>query len=370
MSNVSLSNQESRSRVALILPNLGGGGAERVALVLADHFLKIGHEVDVVLLGSGGELSSLVPSGARLIELGAERFRAALLPLVRYFRLAIPDATQAFMWPVTVLTVIAHRLAGRPGRLALSDHATLSKQYAPRLRALRATTRIFYPAAQARICVSADVADDLACLSGIDRGGIHVIKNPVKLPEQYPNRVPAVEELWPAGGRRILTVGSFKREKNQKLLLDSFAILSARQRVVLMMLGDGPMRDELEAHARQLNVADRVAMPGVRADPAPYYASADMFVLSSDDEGYPLVLVEALGAGLPTISTACGSGAQEILGNYGRLTPVADAIALADAMEATLHEHPAQDVLRSRAAKLVEGSCAAHQMIMFGNDRP
>ena len=368
MSNVTHSNQKSPTRVAFILPNLGGGGAERVALVLADHFIKSGHQVDVVLLGSGGELTSLVPSGARLIELGAERFRAALLPLVRYFRSAKPHATQAFMWPVTVLAVIAHRLAGRPGRLTLSDHATLSKQYAPRLRTLRATTKIFYPAAQALICVSADVANDLARLSCIDRSGIHVIKNPVKLPEKYPDRMPAVEELWPVGGCRILNVGSFKREKNQKLLLDSFAILNARHEVVLMMLGDGPMRDELEAHARQLNVADRVAMPGFRADPAPYYASADLFVLSSDDEGYPLVLVEALGAGLPTISTACGSGAQDILGSYGRLTPVADAIALADAMEATLHEPPARDQLRGRAAKLVEGSCAAHQTLMFGND--
>lgn len=370
MSKVSCFNQDRAIRIALILPNLGGGGAERVALTLADYFVKSGHQVDLVLLGCGGELSSLVPPGARLIELGAERFRAALFRLVRYFRSSRPDATQAFMWPVTVLAVIAHRLAGRPGRLALSDHATLSKQYARRPGPLKATTRLFYRAADARICVSAEVADDLARLSGLERGSIQVINNPVQLPKASPSRLPEIEELWPVGGRRILNVGSFKAEKNQSLLLKSFALLSAREPAALMILGDGPMRGQLEALARTLNIADRVTMAGFRADPWPYYASADMFVLSSDQEGFPLVLIEALGAGLPTVSTDCGGGARQILGDCGRLTPVGDARALAAAMEAALDEFPAPDRLRGRAAELVEGSWAAHEAAMFGTPLP
>lgn len=359
-----------RPRVALILPNLGGGGAERVALALAGHFVDAGDEVDIVLLGRGGELRPLVPEGAQVIEFGAKRLKSALIPLVRYFRSRRPDAVQAFMWPVSVLAIIAHRLAGRPGRLAISDHGTLSKQYGPRSPLLKATTSLFYRAADERICVSAGVADDLAKLSGLKRDSIEVIQNPVLLPASVPQSSGQVEGLWPAGSRRILTVGNLKPEKNHKLLIESFASVSKHESAALMILGEGPQRSELEALVAALDLQDRVSMPGFFVDPWPFYRSADLFVLSSDHEGYPLVLVEALAAGLPIVSTDSGSGPREILsGGFGQVTPVGNASALAGAIRTALTQTRNQDMLRRRAAELVEGACAAHEQAMFGESR-
>src|SRR3954447_26218950 len=86
-----------RKRVALVLPDLRGRGAERVALTVAEDLVGAGHDVDLVLLGSGGELVPLVPAGARVVELDAPRFRHAFLPLYRYFRRERPDSVHAFM---------------------------------------------------------------------------------------------------------------------------------------------------------------------------------------------------------------------------------------------------------------------------------
>jgi glycosyltransferase involved in cell wall biosynthesis len=362
----------SSRKVALILPDLRGGGAERVALALADHFISAGDEVDIVLLGSGGELLPLVPECARVIELKASRFRGALLGLVHFFRTRRPDSTQALMWPVTVLAVIAHRIAGKPGRLVLSEHGTLSKHYRasrPKLAALKATARLFYPAADARICVSHGTAEDIAAISGMARDRFEVIYNPVALPKQATVISPEIESLWPKGGRRILAVGSLKPDKNHRLLLKAFALVHEEEPAALMILGEGPLRSELEQLTRTLGIADRVVMPGFFLDPWAVYASADLFVLSSDHEGYPLVLLEALHSALPVVSTDSGSGPSEILGGgrYGKLTPVGDARALAHAMRSALDKPVAPDCQRARALELAEGACAAHQAVMFGN---
>ena len=95
---------------------------------------------------------------------------------------------------------------------------------------------------------------------------------------------------------------------------------------------------ELEDDLSELRIADRLIMPGLALDPWPYYASADLFVLSSDYEGYPMVLIEALLSGVNIVSTDCRSGPREILdgGRFGRLVPVGDAKSLAKAMAEAL----------------------------------
>lgn len=358
--------------VALVLPDLRGGGAERVALTLAEDMIRAGHDVDLVLLGSGGELLPLVPAGARIVELKAPRFRRALLPLLRYFRSEKPNSVQAFMWPVTVLTVIAHHLARNRGRLVLSDHATLSRQYRDRrstMAALRWSTFLFYRHAHARVCVSEGVAEDLASISTLPREAFTVIYNPVIPPKEPITPSTEVEKLWPGSGPRILTVGSLKAEKNQALLIRAFATLAKDTSACLMLLGEGELRSLLEELAEHLGVADRVVFPGFAADPWPYYASADLFVLSSNYEGYGNVLVEAMLAGVPVVSTDCIAGPSEILddGRYGRLVPIGDAEALAAAMLESLEHLPAPELLKDRAEQLSAGSLDAYRRIMLGD---
>lgn len=230
-----------RSRkVALFLPNLAGGGAERVALTLAAALTREGHQVDLLLVRKQGELLPLIPAGVRVLELGGGRLLRSLPRLVRYLRQERPDALHAFMWPLTVIAVVARRVAGSNSRLVVSDQTTLSRHASgpAEQRAMRWTIRAFYPAADARVHVSEAAADDLAELSGIARASVEVVPNPV-IPPQPIAATREVEQLWRGPpGERILTVGSLKPSKDHALLIKAFALLR-RPRAELMIVGEG-----------------------------------------------------------------------------------------------------------------------------------
>jgi glycosyltransferase involved in cell wall biosynthesis len=344
-------------KLAFLLPNLNGGGAERVALRLITSFIQAGYRVELVLVEKRGELLEVVPEGVEIIDLKAARMRSAILPLMRYFRDRPPHAIQVRLWPLTVVGIIARQLARSRVRIVVSDHIALSKQYGDNpltLALLKLSTRFFYPKADARVVVAKGSADDLAQLSGISRSSIEVIYNPVTLPPVDPAADPAIEALWGSRKGRILTVGSLKSQKNHELLIRSFAKLRRRRPAKLMILGEGELRASLEELARVEGVAEDVIFPGFTTNPWPYYQSADMFVLSSDYEGYPNVLVEAMRCGLTVVSTDCESGPNEILdgGTFGRLVPVGDEQALADAMELGLTSPLEPDLMKERAEKL------------------
>ena len=358
-------------RLSFFLPDFVAGGAERVALTQIEWFLDQGCEIDLVLARARGELLALLPKEVTVFDLKAKRLRKSILPLAAYLRERQPDAIQAFMWPITCNAVIAHRLSGSKSRLILSDHTTMSLAHAHfgplRRAALRQSIRRLYPLADARISVSSDAADDLARLTGIDRRSLTVIYNPVPRP---PERIQPADDRWRATGARILTVGKLKPVKNHLLLLEAFARLTAEREAQLMIVGNGELKDEIMNRAAELEIADRLIMPGLALNPWPYYASADLFVLSSDHEGYPVVLIEALLSGSNVVSTDCRSGPREILdgGRFGRLVPVGDAESLARAMGEALDRPLERQLLKRRADELCAGSLDAYRKLMMGDD--
>jgi len=343
------------AHIALLIPDMRGGGAERVALSLVEGFLERGHEVDLVLLRAQGELLEFLPAGVRVIDLKADRIRRAIRPLARYFRDSPPDALLAVMWPMPVIALAARLLAGARTRIVTSDHGILSQHYRSRLRhlaALRVTSRLAYPRADARIAASGAIAGDVAALSGLKPNGIAVIPNPIASPPDSIAGQDEANQMWGGPGVRILTVGMLKPEKNHRFLLRAFAELAKARPARLMILGEGPLRQDLVTLAERLGIADRVAMPGFFPDPWPFYASTDVFVLSSRSEGFGNVLVEAMAAGVPVVSTDCG-GPRDLLagGQFGRLVPVDDIAALRMAMEEAISVPVEIAKLKKRAAE-------------------
>jgi glycosyltransferase involved in cell wall biosynthesis len=213
--------------------------------------------------------------------------------------------------------------------------------------------RLFYPWADVRAIVSSDAADDLAALSGLPRSLIEVVNNPLDLPNEAASA--DCDSIWGDATERVITVGTLKQQKNHALLLAAFArLLKRRPSARLVILGEGELRTQLEALSVKLGIADRITMAGFVLDPSPYYASAHVFVLSSDYEGFGNVLVEALHAGLRVVSTDCPCGPAEILenGRYGSLVPCGDVEALSRAMDEQFGTSVDAQRLKDRARQL------------------
>ena len=343
------------SRIALLLPDLGGGWAERVAATLANAFVERGHRVDLLLARHQGVWLDQLDPAVRVIDLEAPRLRQVVRPLTSYLRREQPDGLLSFMWPLNIFAVLAGVLARSATRIVVTDHIALSQQYAswgPIHRSvLKRSIAAFYPRAAARVVVSQGARNDLASLAGLAIEALEVIHNPVPAPIPLPASTDRIDALWGGPGPRTLTAGSLKSQKNHALLIRSFASLP-RSDARLMILGEGALRAELAQLAMSLGILDRVVMPGFASDPWPYYASADLFVLSSDYEGFANVVAEALQAGLPVVSTDCPHGPREILdgGRFGKLVPVGNVSSLADAIAAALVETPDKERLKQRGA--------------------
>lgn len=351
--------------IAILLPDLRSGGAERVKLDLAHEFARAGHRVEFVLRQAQGELLDEARGAFGIVDLGCRRVRQVPPALARYLRARRPDALIAAMWPLTAIAPAARSFANRKTRVLISEHGMLSAQYRDWGRAhrvaLRASTGLGYRLADARVGVSQGVAADMARLSGMDRQDFSVIGNPVPLPPE-PSRaaIERAEAVWNVPpGTRMVTVGRLKRVKNQALLLRAFAQLK-RTDAQLVLVGTGELEAELRALTSELGIGGQVVFAGFHADPTPFYRTADLFVLSSDYEGFGNVIVEALNCGTPVVSTDCPSGPAEILagGEFGTLVPAGDAGALAGAIKEALGRPRDPERLRIRGREFAPQKAA------------
>jgi glycosyltransferase involved in cell wall biosynthesis len=156
------------------------------------------------------------------------------------------------------------------------------------------------------------------------------------------------------GSAHVLTAGRMVAQKRFDLLLQSFARTTHRD-ARLTILGDGPLRSSLEALARSLGIAERIAMPGYSTDVSSHLRQSDLFVLSSDYEGLPAVVLEALASNVPVVTTDSFLAARELLGAAPscEVVPIRDPEALARAIDRSLAAKRGTDELR----KLAEPYC-------------
>ena len=337
--------------ISIVLPDLHGGGAERVAVNLANSFAQRGYAVDMVLLSAAGDFLVDLQPGVRVVDLQVKRLRGALLPLVRYLRQARPAAVLACMWPLTVVALWARTLSRVPMRVVVAEHTTWSRDEiasSPWGRfKVGSTMHHTFSGADGIVTVSKGAADDLARFANLDRKSVTVIYNPVVGDAAPPASTPLLAAGWCSGpARKVLAVGTLAPVKDYVTLLSAFALLRQKFDARLLILGEGKCRGELDAQIRHLGIEASVFMPGFVKDTAPYYQQADVHVLSSAVEGFGNVIVEALAAGTPVVSTDCQWGPSEILegGRFGRLVAVGDVAALAVALGESLsgtHDHAA-----------------------------
>ena len=348
-------------QLSFFLPDLSGGGAERMIVNLTNELSSRGYPVDLVLLSAEGPYLSSVSDRVDVVDLQAPEWPgyAAMggAPRLRsYLREERPNVLLSALTRANVVALVAHRLSRVPTKIVVSERnhlSSIAEQYDDRrMRVLPWLVRRTYPWADAIIPISHGVARDLSSLGRIPLAEMNVIHNPA-YSEEIPER--AAEPLdhpWFRSSKPvILGVGSLTKQKDFEALIRAFREVHSTVDARLVILGEGDRRDDLQRLICELDLEPVVEMPGFVDNPFKYMRRADVFVLSSRWEGFGNVVVEALACGTPVVSTDCPSGPAEILvdGEYGTLVPVGEPDAIADAVLETLASPPDERLLRRRA---------------------
>lgn len=401
---------EPARRLAILVRALDGGGMQRNTMRLAGAFAARGHPVDVLAADASGPMRRDIESVARLVALARSghvagrllalragwRERAELRPLLlgggpsilahlpalaAYLRLARPTALLALGTQCNLAALWARRLAGAGTRIVVSERNTLSLVVANTRRRFRraypALIARTYPEADGIVAVSRAVAEDLARTCDLAADSITTIPNPVPELKGRGGNDPAGGALahpWLAPDQPplILAVGRLNWQKDFATLLEAFALVRRRRPARLAILGEGEERQRLEARGRSLGIAADLVMPGFVDDPFAWMARARLLALTSSQEGFGNVIVEALASGCPVVASDIPGGPREILdgGRYGSLAPSGDAAAFAEAMLAVLDDPPARALLVGRAGDYALGPIAGRYLALLLDKEP
>lgn len=358
--------------LAIFLPGLGrdglGGGAERVAVTLAHEFVEAGHRVDLVLSVTHPSSSVEVDPRVRIIDLRCRRLWTSLPRLVAYRWRERPRAILSMMPLANSLNVLSAWLGPPRSRAVLSERnmqsIALDAGFAAEgTRLLHPVCRLTYPRAAGIIGCSEGVAERVRAVYPSVAERTIGIPNPIA-PAEPRTAEPPHEWLTDTSTPCLVAVGRLHVQKDPTTLLRTVARVRDSRPVRLLVLGDGPMRPEVERAITHLGLEDAVRLLGHRTDVRRHVAHADLMLHTARWEGFGLVLVEALAEGVPVVSTDCASGPSEILdgGRYGRLAPVGDVESLATAVLATLDAPPDPATLVARAAEFSPPVIAARYL--------
>lgn len=363
--------------VALYLPNLDGGGAERMMVNLASGFARRGYQTDLVLAEARGPYLEQVAPEVNIVDLKSSGVAASLPRLVRYLRQQRPESLLATLNHASVVALLGCQLARVRTRTVIRESNMLFPYQTPSLRqrSLKASVKLLYPLANAHVAVSQGVADSLQDFVKLNPENVHTIYNPVITNGLLERARLAPEHPWLVDKSRssppvLLGVGRLTGQKDFGTLVRAFARVRQTQEARLIILGEGTQKPNIDALAAELGVAEDVSLPGFVDNPFAFMARADLFVLSSRFEGLPGALIQAMACGCKVVSTDCPSGPAEILkGGLAPLVPVGDAEALAQAMLETLNDPAPRPELRDRALDFSEETIIPQYLEVLLPDR-
>jgi glycosyltransferase involved in cell wall biosynthesis len=332
-------------RVLVLVPHLGGGGAEKVAALVAGGLSKDKYEVHLGLVTQSEAAQEALPPWVTIHRLGARRVRSGAIPLLLLIRRISPDVILSGAAHLNFLVLLLRPFFPRVTRIFVRQDSTVSSVLAfasvPWYTSL--LYRLLYRRADHIICQSRAMADDLARELRIARERIAVLPNPVDLDAiRASNGVAGHHAVcWIGPGPHLLAVGRLAREKGFDLLLQALAQVRERfPRTDMIIAGMGPEENALKELCRSLGLEGAVQLPGFVLRPYIYYAEASLFVLSSRYEGMPNALLEAAAGGLPIVATPASGGIVDLLRDRqgAWITPEISASSLASTLLKALEE--------------------------------
>lgn len=318
--------------VVIVLPAFSGGGAERVMLQVARYLDRGRFRITLIVLDGVGPLTGEIPEDVTVRDLSQPRLRKALPELRRQLREIGPDvvfSTMGYLNMGVLLSTIGIlatcRFVVREANMPTSTVDALGSSLVASFG-----YRCLYRRAHNVLCNSERVRQSLV-KAGVQSSRISVVRNPIDIDRL---RHMAGHPVRTSDNLKFVTAGRLVHQKGFDRLLDWFS--RANTNAELVILGEGAMRDELEAQIIQLGISERVSLSGYVSNPWPLIAEADAFLLPSRWEGMSNAALEALALGVPVIASDEAGGISELLAESpdGAITVATGAEAFIDAMNA------------------------------------
>lgn len=356
----------TNKKIAFVIHSLGRGGAEKVVSELSIHWQNKGYDITLVLFVNeigypfGGKVINLnLPSGNGFIKRGFILLKRAW-KLRKVYKKENFDFIIAIMESASFPSILADK------RTIASNHCNPDLYFSDIEWKL---SSYVFPKAQQVVCVS-KVAMQAFKSRLISSTHLLTIYNPIdfKRLNHYAQQSPQIKII----GKYIIAVGRLEQQKRLDRLIQAYSESKLSREAKLLILGEGSLRYQLEQQVKDLELVGRVIMPGNIENPHPNIVEAEFLALSSDHEGFPMVLIEALAIGKPVISTNCATGPNEIIqhGQNGLLVPVENTPALRDALDElyfnkALHQHLKANAVNSVAHLSIEAIAAQWEALAW-----
>jgi glycosyltransferase involved in cell wall biosynthesis len=361
-------------KILLCNHSLGHGGAERVITNLSSEWADLGWNVTVLTLSSSANDFYRLHEGVQrialdltsdsngIVEAVAANLRR-IMALRRVFRQVKPDIVLGIQTSASVLSILA--ALGLPCKVIATEH-----NHPPMLplgRFWETLRRWTYPKAAAVVALTNDTRKWLETVCHCN--AVEVVPNPVSLPIPLAGRALSPAAFVDPHRRVLLAAGRLTEQKGFDFLIDAFARIAARQpHWDLVILGEGEGRGMLERRRSEAGLDGRIILPGVAGNVADWYARADLFVLSSRFEGFPMTLIEAMASGCAAVSFDCDAGPRDIVthGYNGLLVnPVGDVAKLAAALAELMADDSGRELMATRAPNVMQTFSSARVVSMW-----
>ena len=327
---------EKKYKITLFVADLGGGGAERVMVTLANEFSRSGHQVDLVLGQDRGPYLKEVDPIVRIISLGVSKTIYSVFPLIKYLKREKPDVVLSTLLICNIISVLANMLIGSKAKVVLREAISPSAENKFLKWDVERIISFFrkwaLKRADAIVAPSYGVAEDLSNVFSINSSKIFVIYNPVDIQKIFAASAEenALIDKLLLDIPVILGIGRLHKQKDFPSLIRAFNEVLKDKNAVLIIIGEGHERKNIEGLIDELQLTDKVYLPGFVENPFPFLKRASVYVMSSLYEGMPNALIQAVVFQKQIVSTTCPSGPSEILDNgaIGCLVNVSDITGL------------------------------------------
>ena len=364
-----------KPKLLIFINTLQSGGAERVVSLLVGH-LKDDFEIHLGLYCN--IIDYEIPPEIKILDLKQPLKQPRVIRLFKipflsykvykYCKQNNIKISVAFLYRPCYINALMKSWWGYKGKVIMCErtHQTTMQQNQSRLYRWFSKFMVMFSYKRADLVLANSYAMQTDLIENFKiKTPVRVIYNPIDLNFIKTHKDEVPDFVFDKNIFHFVNVGGFRKEKNHLLLLQAFFILKHLP-CKLVIVGGGIMEDDLKQKVSDLGLGDKVVFCGFETNPFKYVSRSDCFVLSSEVEGFPNVLIEALACGKPVISTDCSSGPRELLapatdlhhrainnyeiGEYGILTPVNDITALAAAMKKMYEDAPLRQQFEARAA--------------------